>query len=359
MAYDLQDLLKAMVDNGGSDLHLHVGVPPCLRIAGKIIQVEGEALTPADTAAMAKTIMPPMQAERLERDGGCDFGFMYGSGDRRFRANVFRSQGSHGLVLRLITNKLYTIDQLRLPNTIKSLLGRSGGLILVACPTGFGKSTTLAAMIDWINNNETGHIITLEEPIEFIHEPKKCVISQREVLTDVPSFAEGIRAALRQDPDVILVGEMRDLETISAAVTAAETGHLVLASLHTTGAGRTVDRIIDAFPDNAREQIRTQLAASLAAIISQVLLKTKDGRRVAAFEIMVRTDGIAAKIRDKKTYQIASDIETGISRGMRTLDSDLITLYKQGEIAESEILTYCQDVEAMKARLKLHGGNVN
>ena len=359
MAYDLQDLLKAMVDNGGSDLHLHVGVPPSLRIAGKIIQVQGPALTSADTAAMAKSIMPAMQTERLERDGGCDFGFMYGPDSRRLRANIFRSKDSLGLVLRLITNKLYTLDQLRLPNKIKSLLRRSSGLILVACPTGFGKSTTLAAMIDWINNNEAGHIITLEEPIEFIHEPKKCIISQREVLTDVPTFEEGIRSALRQDPDVILVGEMRDLETMSAAVTAAETGHLVLASLHTTGAGRTVDRIIDAFPDDAREQIRTQLASSILAVISQVLLKTKEGKRVAAFEIMIRTDAIAAKIRAKKTYLITSDIETGVARGMRTLDSDLLNLFKQGDVDEVEVMTYCQDVEAMKARLKLHGGTVN
>lgn len=358
MAYDINTLLKSIVEDGASDLHLQVGAPPGRRISGKITQMEGPMLTSVDTAAMVKSIMPAVHSERLARDGSCDFSFKHGSDARRFRANVFRAQGSMGLTIRIIDNKIFPMEKLRLPYAIRSFLKRSGGLIIVAGPTGAGKSSSLASLIDWINDNEYGHIITLEDPVEFIHQSKKSIISQREVLTDVPTFAEGLRSALRQDPDVILVGEIRDLETMSAAITAAETGHLVLATLHTLGAGRTVDRIIDVFPDDAREQIRLQLASSLSAIISQVLINTKDGRRIAVSEVMIRTDAIAAKIRDKKTYQIASDIETGFSRGMRTLDSDLLTLFKQGDIDEGEVLAYCQDSEAMRPRLKLYGATL-
>ncbi|NBX33837.1 type IV pilus twitching motility protein PilT [bacterium] len=351
MAYDIHQLLEAMIENGASDLHLHVGRAPSLRVSGSVISIEGAALTPEDTEGLVQSITPPEQLERLKRDGGCDYGFSFHK-KARFRVNVYRGKGVLGMVLRLIPAKMYTLEQLRLPPMIKDLLRRPRGLILVTGPTGSGKSTTLASMIDWINQNEDGHIVTIEDPIEYYHAHKNCVVTQREVHNDVPSFADGIRSALRQDPDVILIGEMRDLETIEAAVSAAETGHLVFGTLHTTGAARTVDRILDAFPAGARDQIRVQLASSVVAVISQCLLRTTDDKRVAAYEIMIRTDGIAAKIRENKTFQITSDIETGAARGMRTLDADLLALFNQGLIAEEEVFNYAQDAEMMRQRIK-------
>jgi twitching motility protein PilT len=351
MAYEIHQLLEAMIENGASDLHLHVGRAPSLRVSGSVISIEGPALTPEDTENLVQSIAPPDQQERLKRDGGCDFGFSFHK-KARFRVNVYRGKGSLGMVLRLIPAKMFTLEQLRLPPMIKDLLKRPRGLILVTGPTGSGKSTTLASMINWINENEDGHIVTIEDPIEYYHAHKGCVVTQREVHSDVPSFADGIRSALRQDPDVILIGEMRDLETIEAAVSAAETGHLVFGTLHTTGAARTVDRILDAFPAGARDQIRVQLASSIVAVISQCLLRTVDDKRVAAYEIMIRTDAIAAKIRENKTFQIVSDIETGAARGMRTLDADLLALYLQGTISEEEVFNYCQDGEMMRSRIK-------
>ena len=351
MAYDIHQLLEAMIENGASDLHLHVGRAPSLRVSGSVVSIEGAALSPADTEALVQSITPPEQLERLKRDGGCDYGFSFHK-KARFRVNVYRGKGVLGMVLRLIPAKMFSLEQLRLPPMIKDLLRRPRGLILVTGPTGSGKSTTLASMIDWVNQNEDGHIVTIEDPIEYYHAHKNCVVTQREVHNDVPSFADGIRSALRQDPDVILIGEMRDLETIEAAVSAAETGHLVFGTLHTTGAARTVDRILDAFPAGARDQIRVQLASSVVAVISQCLLRTTDDKRVAAYEIMIRTDGIAAKIRENKTFQITSDIETGASRGMRTLDADLLALFNQGIIAEEEVFNYAQDSEMMRQRIK-------
>ena len=351
MAYDIHQLLEAMIENGASDLHLHVGRAPSLRVSGSVVSIEGAALSPEDTEALVQSITPPEQLERLKRDGGCDYGFSFHK-KARFRVNVYRGKGVLGMVLRLIPAKMFTLEQLRLPPMIKDLLRRPRGLILVTGPTGSGKSTTLASMIDWVNQNEDGHIVTIEDPIEYYHAHKNCVVTQREVHNDVPSFADGIRSALRQDPDVILIGEMRDLETIEAAVSAAETGHLVFGTLHTTGAARTVDRILDAFPAGARDQIRVQLASSVVAVISQCLLRTTDDKRVAAYEIMIRTDGIAAKIRENKTFQITSDIETGASRGMRTLDADLLALFNQGIIAEEEVFNYAQDAEMMRQRIK-------
>ena len=351
MAYDIHQLLEAMIENGASDLHLHVGRAPSLRVSGSVVSIEGAALSPADTEALVQSITPPEQLERLKRDGGCDYGFSFHK-KARFRVNVYRGKGVLGMVLRLIPAKMFTLEQLRLPPMIKDLLRRPRGLILVTGPTGSGKSTTLASMIDWVNQNEDGHIVTIEDPIEYYHAHKNCVVTQREVHNDVPSFADGIRSALRQDPDVILIGEMRDLETIEAAVSAAETGHLVFGTLHTTGAARTVDRILDAFPAGARDQIRVQLASSVVAVISQCLLRTTDDKRVAAYEIMIRTDGIAAKIRENKTFQITSDIETGAARGMRTLDADLLALFSQGIIAEEEVFNYAQDAEMMRQRIK-------
>jgi twitching motility protein PilT len=354
MAYEMHQLLEAMIENGASDLHLHVGQSPCLRISGEISPIDGDLLTAEDTIALAQSIAPADQLERLKREGGCDFGFSYQS-KARFRVNVYRGKGVVGLVLRLIPSTLISLKDLRLPEVIKDILGRPRGLILVTGPTGSGKSTTLASMIHWINEHNDGHIVTIEDPIEYYHAHRRCVVTQREVHSDVPSFAEGVRSALRQDPDVILIGELRDLETIEAAVSAAETGHLVFGTLHTTGAARTVDRILDAFPAGSKDQIRVQLASSIVAVISQTLCRTLDGKRVAAYEILVKTDAIAAKIRENKTFQIVSDIETGGSRGMRTLDADLLTLVQQKRISAEEALVHCQDSESMRGRLKEAG----
>ncbi len=351
MAYEMNQLLEAMMENGASDLHIHVGRSPSLRVNGTIVSIDGTPLTVDDAKALVLGVVPPSQLGRLDADGGCDFAFSFRQ-KTRLRVNAFRSHAGYGMVLRLLPSKMFTLEQLRLPAVIKDMLKRARGLILVTGPTGSGKSTTLASMINWINENEQGHIITIEDPIEYTHAHKNSLITQREVGVDLPSFAEGVRSALRQDPDVILIGEMRDLETIEAAVTAAETGHLVLGTLHTSGAARTVDRIIDAFPAGSRDQIRAQLSTSLSAVISQCLLHTTDDRRVAAFEIMIRTDGVAAKIREGKTYQLLTDIETGGARGMRTLDSDLLALFFQGLVSEEEIFNYCQNPEAMRERMR-------
>ncbi len=351
MAYEMNQLLEAMIENGASDLHIRVGRSPSLRVNGEMISIDGPALTEAETKTMVMAIVPPGQNARLAADGGCDFAFSFRD-KTRLRVNAFRGLGGHGMVLRLLPSAMFTLEQLRLPPVIKDILTRARGLVLVTGPTGSGKSTTLASMINWINENEQGHIITIEDPIEYTHTHKNCLITQREVGVDLPSFAEGVRSALRQDPDVILIGEMRDLETIEAAVTAAETGHLVLGTLHTSGATRTIDRIIDAFPATARDQIRAQLSTSLSAVISQCLLHTTDDKRVAAFEIMLRTDGIGAKIREGKTYQLLTDIETGGARGMRTLDSDLLALFFQGTVSEEEVFNYCQNPEAMRERMR-------
>ena len=351
MAYEMHQLLEAMIENGASDLHIHVGQSPCLRISGDMVPLEGPKLSPDDAMALATSIAPADQMERLKSTGGCDFGFSFQS-KARFRVNVYRGKGVVGMVLRLIPTHIFSLKDLRLPDMVRDLLERPRGLILVTGPTGSGKSTTLASMIHWINEHVDGHIVTIEDPIEYFHTHRRCVVTQREVHNDVPSFADGIRSALRQDPDVILIGEMRDLETIEAAVSAAETGHLVFGTLHTTGAARTVDRILDAFPTGAKDQIRVQLASSVVAVISQSLCRTKEGKRVAAYEIMVKTDAIAAKIRENKTFQIVSDIETGGARGMRTLDADLLALVQQGKIAPEEALVHCQDHEMMRNRLR-------
>jgi twitching motility protein PilT len=351
MAYEMNQLLEAMMENGASDLHINAGRSPSLRVSGEIVSVDGPALTADETKAMVKALVPASHLPRFESDGSCDFAFTFRQGVR-LRVNAYRGQAGHGMVLRLLPSKMFTLEQLRLPPTIKDMLRRARGLILVTGPTGSGKSTTLASMINWINENEQGHIITIEDPIEYAHPHKNCLVTQREVGVDLPSFAEGLRSALRQDPDVILIGELRDLETIEAAITAAETGHLVLGTLHTSGATRTIDRIVDAFPDQSRAQIRDQLSTSLTAVISQSLLQTNDGKRIAAYEIMVCNDGVAAKIRDGKTFQLLTDIETGGALGMRTLDGDLLTLFFQGVISEQEVFNYCQSPTSMRVRMR-------
>jgi twitching motility protein PilT len=273
----------------------------------------------------------------------------------RFRVSVLKSKGNYGMVLRQIPNRMFGLRDIGLPDKIRELLYRPRGLILVTGPTGSGKSTTLASMINYVNENRDGHIITIEDPIEYYHNHKRCVVTQREVHVDVPSFSEAIRRALRQDPDIILVGEMRDLETIEAAISAAETGHLVFGTLHTNSAAKTVDRIVDAFPANMKDMIRTQLASSLVAVISQVLCKKIGGGRVAGYEIMVNTSSIASLIRENKTFRITSDIQTGANLGMITMDTHLMNLVNRELVSPDEVLEKAQDPVVMRDKLIADG----
>lgn len=355
--YQMTDLLELVVSEGASDLHLSVGTPPCLRIHGRMTPVEGEPLSPEDTEALMEGITSEHMRHRLKTRGGADFAFAY-EDKARFRVSVFKAKGNYGIVLRQIPNDLFSLAEIGLPENIKGLLKKPRGLILVTGPTGSGKSTTLASMVRWINENREGHIITVEDPIEYRHDHLNCIITQREVGIDVPDFAEAIRTGLRQDPDVILVGEMRDLETIEAAIAAAETGHLVFGTLHTTGAARTVDRIVDAFPAQVKEQIRTQLASSIVAVISQVLIPKIGGGRVAAFEIMVTTHSISQLIRDNKTFRIPSDIQTGGKLGMITLDASLMALVNQGKISPVEGLERAQETDVFKRKLAEAGHEI-
>ena len=349
---EMSDLLQLVLDEGASDLHLPVGSPPVLRIHGGLQPLDTDPLTPDDTEYLMKSITSEVNQQHLQEEGGVDFGFAFGD-QARFRVSVFKQKGAIGLVLRTISNDLLTLEQIGLPAAVKDILFRPRGLVLVTGPTGSGKSTTLASMIDVINREKDDHIITIEDPIEFYHNHKRSVVTQREVGVDVPSFGEALRRALRQDPDTILVGEMRDLETIGAAITAAETGHLVFATLHTTGAAETVDRIVDAFPTDQQEQIRTQLAVGLICVISQVLLPRVDKKgRIAAFEIMITTPSISALIRDGKTYRITSDIQTGAKYGMNTLDANLVTLYNDGKISYGDLITKAKDPEGMIQKMQ-------
>ena len=352
MPIEMAELLQLVIDEGASDLHLPVGSPPVLRLHGGLTPLDTNPLKREDTEHLMKSITSEANQKKLQEEGGVDFGFAFGE-QARFRVSVFRQKGSTGMVLRTISNTLLSLEDIGLPAAVKDILFRPRGMVLVTGPTGSGKSTTLASMINVINKERDCHIITVEDPIEFYHEHKTSIITQREIGVDVPSFGESLVRALRQDPDVIMVGEMRDLETIAAAITAAETGHLVFGTLHTTGAAETVDRIVDAFPTDQQEQIRTQLAMSLIAVISQVLLPRSDtSGRVAAFEIMITTPSIAALIRDGKTYRITSDIQTGAKYGMNTLDSHLLSLYKEGKISYGELITKCKDAEGMIQKMQ-------
>ena len=344
-AYAMADLLQLMVDTGSADLHIRVGIPPAIRMHGLLERVDGPPCKPEDTEELMGAIASDDNIQEVRENGGSDFGFSF-SDKARFRVSVFKEKGNFALVLRQIPTDLLTVDQIGLPPlTVKNLLDKPRGMILVTGPTGSGKSTTLASMINIMNEtSDEAHIITIEDPIEFYHNHKKAVITQREVKVDVPTFAEALRRALRQDPDVILVGELRDLETIEAAVAAAETGHLVFGTLHTTGAAKTIDRIVNAFPMNQQETIRIQLSTVLQAVISQILLKRSDKKgRVACFEIMINTPSIAALIRDNKTFRINSDIQTGAKFGMVTLDGMLQKYYDEGKISREDALTKCQD----------------
>lgn len=349
---EISELLQIVVDENASDLHLTVGKPPVLRVDGRLESLDTDVLNPEMTENYVKTITSEEHLKVIQEGGGTDFGFAFGN-VARFRVSVFKQKGYYAIVLRLIPSKILSMEEIGLPASIKDLLFRPRGLILVTGPTGSGKTTTLASMIDLINMERDAHVITIEDPVEYYHEHKKGLITQRELGVDVPAFSEALRRGLRQDPDVMLVGEMRDLETMEAAITAAETGHLVFATLHTTGAARTVDRIIDAFPPTQQEQIRAQLASSILAVISQLLLaKVNQKGRVAAFEIMVSTPSIQNLIRENKTFRITSDIQTGAKYGMKTMDSWLFELYSKGLISYADTVTKAQDPDQVIAKIK-------
>ncbi len=354
MSYEMNDLLDLMVDQGASDLHIQVGQPPTLRLSGSMTPIDGPALTPAETEKLMLAITPDGHVSNVKLNGGADFGFAFGD-KARFRVSVLKAKTNYGLVLRQIPYKMFGLRDIGLPDKIRELLYRPRGLILVTGPTGSGKSTTLASMVNYINECRDGHIITIEDPIEYYHNHKRCVVTQREVHVDVPSFSEAIRRALRQDPDVIMVGEMRDLETIEAAISAAETGHLVFGTLHTNSAAKTVDRIVDAFPANMKDMIRTQLASSLVAVISQVLCKKVGGGRIASYEIMVNTTSIGSLIRENKTFRITSDIQTGAHLGMITLDTHLVSLVNRELVSPDEALEKAQDPNVMREKFQQMG----
>ena len=354
MSYEMNDLLELVVEQKCSDLHLQVGTPPTLRMRGSMTPIDGPSLTPEMTESLMLSITPDAHVQNVKLHGGTDFGFAF-LDKARFRVSVLKSKGNYGMVLRQIPNQLFDLRQIGLPDKIKELLYRPRGLFLVTGPTGSGKSTTLASMVNYINENRDGHIITIEDPIEYYHPHKRCIVTQREIGQDVPSFSEAIRRALRQDPDVILVGELRDLETIEAAISAAETGHLVFGTLHTNSASKTVDRIVDAFPANMKEMIRTQLSTSIIAVISQSLCKKQGGGRIAAYEIMVNTSSIASLIRDNKTFRIPSDIQTGAHLGMITLDTHLMSLVNKEQVEPDEAVEKAQDPEAMRTKLTSMG----
>jgi len=345
-------LLQAVIDVDGSDLHLAVGMPPTIRHDGRLRPLDLPVVTPDDTAAVMKAIAPDRCQVELNEVGTTDFGFSFADA-ARFRVSIFNQKQVLGLALRLIPSEMLSFEQIGLPPTIKNLLLKPHGLVLVSGPTGCGKTTTLATMIDFLNTETYKHIVTLEDPIEYYHDHKNSIITQREIGVDCPSFEEGLRRVLRQDPDVILVGEMRDLETMEAAIRAAETGHLVFATLHTTGAAKTIDRIIDAFPPDQQEQIRTQLSTSLAAAISQLLLPRAGGKgRIAAFEIMLMKDSIANLIRKKETHKLASDIQTGRGEGMILLDDHLYELYMGGKITFADMMRSSSKPQELEKKIK-------
>ena len=331
MAVLIDKLLQTVVKQGVSDLHITTGQPPVVRLHGRLVRLETNELQPDDTVALMKSITPSRCQQELQEMGSTDFGFSFGD-QARFRVSVFRQRGNVAMVLRQIPNKMLSMDELNTPPVCRELIQRPRGLLLVTGPTGSGKTTTLAAMIKWLNENIDHHIITIEDPIEFYHPNIKCTINQREIGVDVPTFAEAIRRALRQDPDVILVGEMRDLETIETAITAAETGHVVFGTLHTSSAAGTINRIIDVFPNTQQDQIRTQLATSILGVLCQTLLPRIGGGRVAAYEMLVVDSATANLIRENKIFRITSVIQTGAKRGMQLLDDHLFKLWRDGQV---------------------------
>jgi twitching motility protein PilT len=351
-------LLDTVIRQGASDIHLTVGRKPTLRLHGRLRSLDTKTLESDDMVALMKAITPERAQQELQEEGSTDFGFAYGT-EARFRVAVFRQRGDIAIACRLIPNKLLSVEELGLPLICKELIRRPRGLFIVTGPTGSGKTTSLATMIDFINTNLDRHIVTVEDPIEYYHYHKKSIIAQREVGVDVPSFSEALRRSLRADPDVMLVGEMRDLETMEAAIRSAETGHLVFATLHTTGAAGTINRIIDAFPTTQQAQVRVQLSTSLICVLSQVLMPRADKPgRVAAFEFLVVTPAISNLIRENKTFRIDSAIQTGKKFGMQLLDDHLWSLYEQGLISAEEMVDKSKDPGDLTERIHRSGGSV-
>ena len=349
----IEELLEIAKQNNASDVHITVGIPPKMRVNGELISMDFPRLLPADTDVILRAIMNTKQTEILEKKGEVDFSFSIPSLGR-YRVNVFHQRGSLAASIRLVATQIPKPEDLGLPKSVIDLYKKKRGLVLVTGPTGSGKSTTLASLIDKINDNNSSHIITLEDPIEYLHHHKKSMVNQREIGIDSQSYANALRAALREDPDVILVGEMRDLETISTAITAAETGHLVFSTLHTIGAASTIDRIIDVFPPHQQQQIRVQLAMVLEAVISQQLIPTKDKRsRVAAFEVMLMNVAIKNLIREGKTFQIDSMIQTGKKYGMCTMDDALYDLVMYDQISTEMALNYAQNRDALEKKINI------
>lgn len=346
------DILKIAIDAGASDVHLTVASPPIMRVNGKLLKIGEEKLLPEDSMTIIKEILTEKQIEAFEERGELDFSYS-NPGLGRFRVNIYKQRGSYSMALRVVALTIPSMESLGLPLILKELAKKQRGLILVTGPTGSGKSTTLAAMIDHMNKTRNEHIITIEDPIEYLHKHEMSVVNQREIGHDSQSFANALRAALRQDPDVILVGEMRDLETISTAITAAETGHLVLSTLHTIGAAKTVDRIIDVFPPHQQQQVRIQLASVIEAVISQQILPKADGTgRVAAFEIMIANAAVRNLIREGKTHQIQTVIQTGSTVGMLTMDASLLDLYKKRLIDLPTLKKYAVDIDLLMKQIQ-------
>ncbi len=346
-------ILETCIRRGASDIHLTVGRPPVLRLHGHLRSLETKVLEPEDTVALMKSITPDRNQQEIQEEGGTDYGFAFGD-QGRFRVSVFRQKGNLALVLRLIPSRLLSFKDIGLPPIVQALCRRPRGLFLVTGPTGSGKTTTLASMLNYVNENFDRHIVTVEEPIEYYHNHKKSVFNQREVGNDVPSFSEALRRVLRQDPDVILVGELRDLETMESAIRAAETGHLVFSTVHTTGCQGTVNRIIDAFPHEQQEQIRVQLSTTLIAVLSQALCPRIEKGMVAAYEFMVVTPAIANLIRENKTFRIDSSIQTGKKYGMQLLDEHLFELYKSKTISPEEAMDKARSPGDMQDKIEAH-----
>jgi twitching motility protein PilT len=348
---DLLELLTVGMDRNASDIHFTVGIPPTYRIDGGLVSTLERRLTQEDTAYLVKQVLGEKRMKTLDETGEIDFSYSI-SNVGRFRVNAFKQRGSYAMVLRIIPLRIPSMEELGLPKVTDELTKLPRGLILVTGPTGSGKTTTLASVINKINSERRCHIVTLEDPLEYLHSHKKSIVNQREVGSDTESFANALRGALREDPDVILVGEMRDLETISIAITAAETGHLVLSTLHTNGAAKTIDRIVDVFPPYQQQQIRVQLAAVIEAVISQQLLPKASGKgRVAAHEVMVASPAIRNLIREGKIHQIDTVIQTSSALGMQTMDTSLVNLYRRGEITKETAISQAYNIDEIRKKL--------
>jgi twitching motility protein PilT len=358
MTVDFSEILTQVGERGASDLHITPGAPPMLRLRGALTRLEGyPKLTPTDTRELVYTILSSSQRQRLEEDWQLDFAYSV-PGHGRFRVNAYLQRGSLSAAFRLIPSETVPIERLGLPPAIRDFADRPRGIVLVTGPTGSGKSTTLASLINEINETREEHILTIEDPIEFLHQHKRCVVNQRELGADARTFALALKAALRQDPDVILVGEMRDQETIATALTAAETGHLVFATLHTQDAPQTIDRIIDVFPAEQQGQVRAQLAIGLQGVVTQTLIPTADGLgRAVAVEVLVPTPGVRNLIREGKTHQIHSLIQTGGAHGMQTMDASLASLVRAGRITMA--IAEARSSQPLELRRLVQGGDMS